>query len=144
MPEPAPVAVAVVQRMSIIASCELLRAYDRTPDTVASGASDVLARMNGDDESILRTARSSAPGSGRVHHARRRRPGDLRRQGGEPAQPCALVLRIASEHGGQDPRPFRVDRRLRVRRDAHRAGGAAPRGRAGEAASTDLQRTAEG
>src|SRR5437879_8977805 len=100
MAEPAPVTIAIVPRMFIIASSELLRAYDRTPDSVASGASDVLARMNGDDESILRTARASAPGSGRVYHARRRRPGDLRREGGEPAQPRAVVLRLASEYGG--------------------------------------------
>src|SRR5437870_3074255 len=100
MPEPAPVTIAVVPRMSIIASCELLRAYDRTPDTVASGASDVLARMNGDDESILRTACSSPGGSRGLHHAWRRRPGDLRRQGREPAQPRAVVLRLASKHGG--------------------------------------------
>src|SRR2546421_12965149 len=105
MPEPAPVTIAVLPRTSTPAPpTTLLRAYDRTPDIVASGASDPLARMNCDDESILRTARSSAPGSGRVHHARRRRAGDLRRQGGEPAQPRAVVLRLASEHGGEDAR----------------------------------------
>ena len=30
--------------------------------------------------------------------------GDLRRQGGEPAQPRALLLRLAAEHGGEDAR----------------------------------------